>query len=125
VTQPPATQALEHDLTKLDRFATQMDALFRIPGTRLTVGVDSLLGLVPVAGDTLAMGPQLYVLLEAKRLGASPNAIGRMFFNVGLDYVIGLIPLAGDLFDLGWRANIRNVAILREDLGQEKPASLT
>ncbi len=125
MTHPPTKPGLKHDLDKLDKFAARMDALFRIPGTRLTVGVDSLLGLVPVAGDTLAMGPQLYVLLEARRLGASPQAMGRMLFNVGIDYVIGLIPLAGDLFDLGWRANIRNVAILRADLNQEEPASLT
>lgn len=125
MTHPPTKPGLKHDLDNLDKFAARMDALFRIPGTRLTVGVDSLLGLVPVAGDTLAMGPQLYVLLEARRLGASPQAMGRMLFNVGIDYVIGLIPLAGDLFDLGWRANIRNVAILRADLNQEEPASLT
>lgn len=125
MTQPLSERALEDDLAKLDRFAVKMDALFRIPGTGLTVGLDSLLGLVPVMGDALALGPQVYVLVEARRLGASPNALGRMLFNVGIDCVVGMIPLIGDLFDFGWRANMRNTAILREDLGKEKPASLT
>lgn len=113
----PAPRAdLYDDLDRLDRFAVRMDALVRIPGTKLALGLDSLLGLVPVIGDTLALAPSLYVLLEAKRMGASSHAMGRMGFNVAVDYVIGMIPLVGDLFDFGWQANIRNARILREEL---------
>ena len=121
MTEPLPDNRVTEDVERLDRFATQMDALFYIPGTRLSVGVDSILGLVPVVGDTVALAPQLYVMLEARRLGASTHAQGRMLFNVGIDYLIGMIPLAGDLFDLGWRANIRNVDILREELDMKKP----
>lgn len=117
----PDQRILEADLAKLDRFAVQMDALVRIPGTRLTLGVDSVLGLVPVIGDTLALAPSLYVILEAKRLGASSHALGRMGFNVGIDYLVGLIPIVGDLFDFGWQANMRNTRILREELGIPAP----
>lgn len=113
----PAERVIKAELDKLDRFAVQMDALVRIPGTKLTLGVDSVLGLVPVIGDTLALAPSLYVILEAKRLGASSHALGRMGFNVGIDYLVGLIPIVGDLFDFGWQANIRNTRILREELG--------
>ena len=113
----PADRILAADLDKLDRFAVQMDALVRIPGTRMTLGLDSVLGLVPVIGDTLALAPALYVILEAKRLGASSHALGRMGFNVGIDYLVGLVPIVGDLFDFGWQANIRNTKILREELG--------
>lgn len=120
MTDLPAQRTLERDLDKLDRFAVQMDALVRIPGTQLTLGVDSVLGLVPVIGDTIALAPSLYVILEAKRLGASSHALGRMGFNVGIDYLVGLIPLVGDLFDFGWQANIRNTRILREELGVRK-----
>jgi len=122
MSKPPVPQTLEADLDRLDRIAVQMDALVRIPGTRLTLGLDSLLGLVPVIGDTLALAPSIYVLAEAKRLGASPRALGRMGFNLGVDYVVGLVPLLGDLFDFGWKANIRNTRILREELGIEKAA---
>lgn len=113
----PAPTSLAADLERLDRFAVQMDALVRIPGTRLTLGLDSVLGLVPVIGDTLALVPSLYVLLEAKRLGASHHALGRMGFNVGIDYLVGMVPIVGDLFDFGWQANIRNTKILRQELG--------
>ena len=79
-----------------------------------------MLGLIPVVGDTLALAPSIYVLAEARKLGASNHAMGRMGFNVAIDYLIGLIPLVGDLFDFGWRANIRNTEILREELGIPK-----
>ncbi len=118
----PARRDLDADLERLDKFAVNMDALVRIPGTNLTLGLDSVLGLFPVIGDTLALVPSLYVLLEAKRLGASNHALGRMGFNVGVDYVVGLVPVLGDLFDFGWKANIRNTKILREELGKEKAA---
>ncbi len=122
----PSRRELERDLQNLDRFAVNMDALVRIPGTRLTLGLDSVLGLVPVIGDTLALAPALYVMIEARRLGASTHALGRMGFNVGIDWLVGLVPLVGDLFDFGWQANIRNARILREDLGIPKEnAALT
>ena len=122
MTVPEAAREVEEDLDRLDRIATRMDALMRIPGTRLTLGLDSVLGLVPVIGDTLALAPSIYVLAEAKRLGASPHALGRMGFNVGIDYVVGLVPLLGDVFDFGWKANMRNTRILREELGKQKAA---
>ncbi len=118
----PLEAPVEKELKRLEKVATQMDALVRIPGTRLSLGLDSLLGLVPVIGDTLALGPSLYVLLKARELGASPHAMGRMGFNVGVDYVVGLVPLVGDLFDFGWKANIRNTRILREELTKKKAA---
>ncbi|WP_299303049.1 DUF4112 domain-containing protein [uncultured Litoreibacter sp.] len=123
---PVRRRELERDLDKLDRFAVNMDALVRIPGTRLTLGLDSVLGLIPVVGDTLALAPSLYVMIEAKRLGASSHALGRMGFNVGIDWLVGLVPVVGDLFDFGWQANIRNTRILREELGHPKEkAALT
>lgn len=110
-------QDIEAGLDRLDRLATTLDAIVRIPGTRLTLGLDSVLGLVPVIGDTLALAPSLYVLIESRRLGASSHAIGRMSFNIGVDYVVGLVPVVGDIFDFGWQANLRNTRILREELG--------
>lgn len=112
-----AERDLDAELEKLERYAVQMDALVRIPGTRLTFGVDAVLGLVPVLGDTLSLFPSLYILAKGHRLGASSQAQGRMLFNICVDYVIGMVPVIGDLFDFGWRANIRNARILREELG--------
>ncbi len=112
--------SIENDVERLEGLAVKLDALVRIPGTRLTLGLDALLGLVPVIGDTLSLIPSLYVLSQARRLGASNHAMGRMGFNIGIDYLVGLVPLVGDIFDFGWQANIRNTRILREELGLDK-----
>jgi hypothetical protein len=98
-----------------------MDALFRIPGTPIRVGADSLLGLIPGIGDTLALAPSGWILYEARRLGAPKRLIARMAANVGIDWLVGLIPLVGDLFDVGWKGNLRNAALILAHL-QEKGA---
>ncbi|MEM9583995.1 MAG: DUF4112 domain-containing protein [Pseudomonadota bacterium] len=120
------TESKIAQVARLDRLANTLDNIVRIPGTRLTVGLDAILGLVPVIGDTLALAPSLYVVIEANRLGASKHAIGRMAFNIAVDYVVGLVPIVGDVFDFGWQANVRNMRILREDLGlQTEKAALS
>jgi hypothetical protein len=100
-------------LARLERLAHQMDSAFRIPGTRFRIGLDSVLGLVPGVGDTLALAPSAYILFEARRLGAPKRLITRMAANSGFDWMVGLVPLIGDVFDMGVKSNIRNVALLR------------
>lgn len=104
------------DLDRLDNLAHRMDALFRVPGTSIRVGADSLLGLIPGVGDTLALAPAGYIIASARRLGAPWPLIGRMGFNAGVDAIIGSIPLLGDIFDIGWKGNLRNVRLLRAHL---------
>ncbi|MDG4648460.1 DUF4112 domain-containing protein [Roseibacterium sp. SDUM158017] len=118
----------DRQLQKLERLAGQLDAAFRVPGTGIRIGYDSIVGLIPGVGDTLALLPAAYILNEARKLGASRGVLARMAGNTGIDWVIGAIPLVGDLFDVGWKANRRNVALLRQDLqrrgrlGHEKGA---
>ena len=109
-------RTLDGDLARIRDVARRMDALFRIPGTRITVGLDNILGLVPVAGDLLSVLPALWIVREARMLGARPATLARMMLNTLFDAVIGSVPLAGDLFDLLYNANLRNLALLEADV---------
>ena len=108
-----------HDLERLRRLSHRMDKAFRIPVLGVRVGWDSILGLVPGIGDTLALAPAAYILKESHRLGAPPSLLAKMGVNTGIDLVIGAVPLIGDLFDVGWKSNSRNVDLLQKHLVQE------
>ncbi len=101
---------------RLDHLATTLDSAFVIPFTGIRFGLDAILGLVPAAGDLVGAGLSGYLILEARRLGAPPAVLARMAGNVALDTVVGAVPLAGSVFDIFFKANKRNVAILREHL---------
>jgi hypothetical protein len=101
---------------RLDQLANLLDDRFRVPGTRWRFGLDGLLGLVPGAGDAITAVLSGYIVWSAWRIGVSKGAWARMAGNMLLDLVIGAVPVLGDLFDFGWKANRRNLRILREDL---------
>lgn len=101
-------------LDRVDRVARVMDRAVRLPGTQIRLGLDSILGIVPGVGDTLALAPSLFIIAEAYRMGVPTSALGRMGVNLGIDWVIGLVPLIGDIFDIGWKANVRNARLLRD-----------
>ena len=103
-------------LDRLDALARRMDRAFRIPFTQRRFGWDSIIGLVPGVGDTLAMAPAFYILREAHNMGASTPVLARMAGNIGFDWLIGLVPLAGDILDIAVKSNTRNVALLRDHL---------
>ncbi len=100
-------------VTQAESLARNMDSAFRIPMTRIRFGFDSIIGLVPGIGDTVALLPLAYHLNTARRLGLPRNQMARMATNSGIDWLIGLVPLVGDLFDVGYKANLRNAALLR------------
>jgi hypothetical protein len=97
--------------------AKLLDSAFRIPGTGVRVGADSIFGLVPVVGDLAGAALSGYIVLASARLGAPPSTLLRMLINIGIDTVVGSVPVLGDMFDAGWRANIRNVELLDSHLG--------
>lgn len=111
-------QQIDLELDQLWRVARRMDALFRIPRTRITVGLDNIFGLIPVVGDVLALGPALWIVWRARELGATPGTLAYMMFNTLLDAVIGSIPVLGDIFDLLYNANIRNYRALERNLNR-------
>ena len=103
-------------LVRLDRYATLMDARFRVPGTRFRFGLDPIIGLLPGIGDTLGLALSLYVIVEAIRLGVSKRVLFSMLRNVGLEALVGVVPIAGDVFDMGFKANLRNAALLKRHI---------
>ncbi len=108
-------------LDSLEALAWLLDSSIPVPGTGFRIGLDSLIGLVPVIGDLIGAALSAYILAMAARLGVPRVTLLRMGFNIGLDAVGGMVPLAGDLFDMAWKANRRNVALLRAHL--ENPAA--
>ncbi|MFL1404165.1 DUF4112 domain-containing protein [Marinobacter sp. M1N3S26] len=106
----------EAALRRLERFSTVMDSAVRIPFTRIDVGVEAVIGLIPVIGDAAGLVLSSYVLTEAHRMGASRRVKAHMIKNIAIDAVVGSVPLLGDAFDVFYKANIRNTRLLREEL---------
>lgn len=100
-------------LVRLDRYATLMDAQFQVPGTRIRFGLDPIIGLLPGIGDVVGLLISLYVVVEAVRLGVSRRLLFAMLRNIGLEALVGLVPVLGDLLDASFKANLRNVRLLR------------
>jgi Domain of unknown function (DUF4112) len=98
---------------RIDMLATVFDTAFVVPGTKIRFGAEALLRLVPGIGDAAASALSLYLLYEASRLGVPRLLLARMLANVMLEGAVGAVPLAGDAFDVLFRANRRNVALLR------------
>jgi hypothetical protein len=97
---------------RLRRLAILLDNSIPIPGTGFRIGLEALIGLIPGAGDLVGGAFSLYILLEAARMGVPRSLLARMGWNLGVDVLAGLVPLLGDLFDAGFKANMRNLALL-------------
>lgn len=95
-----------------------MDSAVDVPLLRTKVGLDALLGVVPVAGDVLSAAIGLYLIAQARELGASRWLQGKMLGNLVLDAAVGAVPLAGDVFDIYFRAHRRNLNLLQQHLGE-------
>jgi hypothetical protein len=105
------------------RLAWLLDSAFVIPGTQFRVGVDPLLGLIPILGDLVSFLISSYLILLASKLGLPRAVIYRMLLNTGIDAVLGAIPIVGDVLDAAWRANAKNAALLEKALADPKAAS--
>src|SRR6201996_9207915 len=103
----------EQRLARLDALAKLLDVAFILPGTNIRYGVDGIVRLIPVVGDLIASAFSLWLVREARTLGAPWHLTARMLANVALEGTVGLVPIAGDAFDVMFRANMRNVRMLR------------
>lgn len=120
--QNPATAALSvaetaRRLKRLRRLTRLLDDAVRIPGTKYRLGLDSLIGLVPGAGDIVGGALSAYIIYEASRLGVSRLTLARMLSNLAVDLLLGSVPVAGDIFDVAWKANRKNMDLLDRHLG--------
>ena len=99
-------------LAALRKWSVFLDSAFRVPGTNLTFGFDPILGLIPGLGDLTTPFFAALLLLHAVRLRIPRVVQVRMLINAAIDLAIGVIPFLGDFFDFGWKANVRNLALL-------------
>lgn len=117
---PQPTEAKQRAiLERLDKFSRFTDSSISLPFTRFTIGVEAIVGLVPVVGDVVGLAMSGYVLLEARRAGVSKDVKRRMWRNVGIDFVGGLLPVVGDAFDAVYKANTRNTRLLKNYLEKQ------
>ncbi|WP_188407955.1 DUF4112 domain-containing protein [Agaricicola taiwanensis] len=103
-------------IERLDKLSRMLDSAWRIPGTNIRFGADAVMGLVPGIGDLAGAALSLYIVMEARRMKVPSSVLARMIGNIGLDTIVGAVPIAGSIFDVAYRANRRNVRILREHL---------
>lgn len=101
-------------LTHLRQLARALDTAVRIPGTNVRFGLDALVGLIPGVGDVTTGLASVFVILSAAQMGVPPAVLARMVLNVAIDTGVGVIPLLGDFFDVGWKSNTRNVALVEK-----------
>lgn len=98
-----------------------LERSFRLPGVNMPIGLDAIIGLVPVLGDIITTSIGAYIVWEARNLGLSKWHLTRMGANVGFDFLLGLLPLVGDAADFMFRSNTRNLRIIKKHLDKHHP----
>lgn len=106
---------------RIELMETVLERSFVIPGINRQVGLDALLGMVPVVGDLITAAMGAYIVWEARNLGMSRWQLLRMGGNIAFDTAVGAIPVAGDLFDFLYRSNTRNLRIIQKHLDKRHP----
>lgn len=111
-------------LSRLRRISHLLDNAVQIPGVEYRVGIDPLIGLLPGGGDLITGFIAVYIIAESTRMGVPAATLGRMGLNVLIDVLSGTIPMIGDLFDVAWKSNSKNVALLEQHLENPRPSGL-
>ncbi|MBB1327326.1 MULTISPECIES: DUF4112 domain-containing protein [unclassified Pseudoalteromonas] len=106
-------------IARLERFSKLTDSSIGIPFTKFNIGLEAVIGLVPVIGDAAGLILSSYVLIEAQRLGVSKRIKTKMIINMLIDFVGGLVPFFGDIFDAFFKANTRNTQLLKKHLNKQ------
>jgi len=109
---------IEAAVARVEALARLMDSAVALPGSNVRFGLDAVLGLVPVLGDLVSQAISTYIIWEARQLGVSRWTLMRMFGNTLIDTVVGSVPVVGDAFDVAWRANLKNLALLKKELAK-------
>lgn len=118
-----AEPELTRDLRRVQQLTRVLDTAITVPGTRVRLGLDALLGLIPGAGDALSAALSAYPLVIAVRHRLPGAVITRLLGNIVLDAIVGTVPIIGDLFDIGFKANVRNRRLIERYA--EQPARVT
>jgi len=110
---------------RVEAMESVLEGLFVIPGTNRRVGLDGLVGLIPIVGDLITAAMGAWIVWEARNLGMSKWQLTRMAGNIGIDTLVGAIPFAGDLFDFLYKSNTKNLRIIRKHMDKHYPATAT
>ncbi|MEM8806203.1 MAG: DUF4112 domain-containing protein [Cyanobacteria bacterium P01_G01_bin.38] len=122
MSRPPLSTRQTTTLTRLRQISRLLDNAVPIPGVGYRVGLDPLIGLLPGGGDLLTGLISVYIVIEAARFGVPAATLGRMGFNILMDVLSGTIPVVGDFFDIAWKANAQNMALLERHVRDPVPS---
>ncbi|MCC5898147.1 MAG: DUF4112 domain-containing protein [Phormidium sp. BM_Day4_Bin.17] len=120
----PQTEDVDYDLptvNRLRRLSYILDNSIPVPGTGYRIGIDPLLGLVPVWGDVAGAILSAYIVVNALKLGISRKVLLTMIYNILAETIIGVVPVLGNIFDATWKANMRNMRLLEGYIGSPSP----
>jgi hypothetical protein len=110
---------------RLEAMEAVLERAFVVPGINRPIGLDAILGLVPVLGDIVTTAMGAWLVWEGRNLGMSKFQLARMTANIGIDTAVGAIPVVGDLFDFAFRSNSRNLRIIKRYLDKHHPETMT
>lgn len=110
---------------RLEAMETVLERAFMVPGINRPIGLDAIIGLIPVVGDLVTTAMGAWLVWEARNLGMSKFQLTRMAANIGIDTAVGAIPLVGDLFDFAFRSNTKNLRIIKRYLDKHHPSTMT
>lgn len=110
---------------RLEAMEGLLERAFVVPGINRPVGLDAIVGLIPVVGDLIAASMGAWLLWEARNLGMSKFQLARMAGHIGVDSLLGAVPVVGDLFDFAYRSNTKNLKIIKRYLDKNHPSTMT
>ena len=109
----------EEKLLRLKLLSERLDELTKIPGTNQKIGIDAIIGVIPILGDFIGVVFSTYIMYSGIKMGVSSKVLTKMAANIAIEFIIGWIPIIGDVFDILWKANKRSVELI-EDATAEK-----
>lgn len=105
----------EEKLIRLQLLSKRLDNSILLPGSTYKIGLDPIIGLIPVVGDILGGFISIYIMHSGIRMGVSRSVVMKMFGNIALEFLVGWIPIVGDLFDALWKSNQRNIRLIEKE----------
>lgn len=104
----------EEKLLRLKLLSERLDDSIKIPGTNQKIGIDAIVGIIPILGDFIGVIFSTYIMYSGIKMGVSSKIVKKMAANIAIEFIIGSIPIIGDIFDALWKANKRNVELIEE-----------
>ena len=105
----------EEKLLRLKLLSERLDDLIKIPGTNQKIGIDAIVGVIPILGDFIGVIFSTYIMYSGIKMGVSSKIVIKMATNIAIEFIIGSLPIIGDIFDVLWKANKRNVELIEEE----------